>query len=141
MDAFQFYGDAGERVIITAVTTSGSLDTVIYLYPPGGGPAEADTAPWGDRLDHPLEQSGLYTIVIQDYNLNSEGTYNITFLVLPGGPLSSLEDPDGGPITSGETLSGSIVSSDLDALQFYGDEGDWVIITAVKTSGSLNTAI
>jgi len=62
-DTWWFEGNVGDRVIVTAVTTSGSLDTTIYLYPPGGGPAEADTyyttGPYanphgGDRLDWQL---------------------------------------------------------------------------------------
>ena len=35
MDTWTFDGQVGERVIISAVTTSGNLDTTIYLYPPG----------------------------------------------------------------------------------------------------------
>ena len=140
MDTWTFYGEAGDRVIITAVISSGTLNTVIYLYPPDGGPCEANTHPWGDRLDHQLEQSGLYTIVIQDYSLNDEGTYNITLLKIPGA-VSSSGDPDGGAIASGETSSGTIVASDIDAFQFYGEAGDRVIITAVTSSGTLNTVI
>ncbi len=143
MDAFQFYGDFNDRVIITAVKTFGSLNTEIFLYPPDGNSVEADTSPWGDRLDHQLEQTGLYTIVIHDSGYNDEGDYNISFLNLePNSPVSSPNDPNGGPIASGETLSGKIdAASDMDAFQFYGDFNDRVIITAVKTSGSLNTEI
>jgi hypothetical protein len=141
MDAFQFDGEEGDRVLITAVTTSGSLNTVIYLYDPFGA-IEADTEPSGDKLDHSLQQSGTYTIMVQDYGLNDTGTYNISFLDVPDGPLSSPGDPDGGPIVSGETLSGTIdAASDMDAFQFDGGEGERVIITAVTTSGSLNTEI
>jgi len=141
MDTWTFQGNVSDRIIITAVTTSGSLNTEIYLYPPDSGPAEASTHPMGDKLDWQLKKSGLYTVVIQDYGLNDSGIYNITFLKIPGA-VSSPEDPDGGPIASGETLSGAIdVVSDLDAFQFYGDVNDRVIITAVTTSGSLNTEI
>ena len=107
LDAGQFYGQTGERVIITAVTTSGNLDTTIYLYPPGGGPAEANTFSsntgtplGGDRLDYQLKNTGLYTIVIQDAVLSRTGTFNITFLKIPGA-VSSKEDPDGGASASG----------------------------------------
>jgi len=142
MDAFQFYGDVNDWVIITAVETSGTLDTVIRLYPPDGGPVEAYTSPpYDDKLEHPLEHSGLYTIVVLDNGYNDEGAYNITFLDLPDGPVSSANDPDGGPIASGETLSGTIVASDMDAFQLYGCVNDWVIITAVETSGTLDTVI
>lgn len=36
LDGFTFSGTAGDRVLFGAVTTSGSLSTTIYLYPPGG---------------------------------------------------------------------------------------------------------
>ena len=147
-DAFQFYGNAGARIIITVVTTAGSLDTTIYLYPPGGGPAEANTyhnylgSIWGDdRLDWQLQQTGLYTIVIEDATVNRTGTYNISFLKLPEA-VSSIEDQDGGGIASGQTLSGTInVASDMDAFQFYGNAADRVIITAVTAAGNLDTTI
>ena len=109
--------------------------------PPGGGPAEAPLFTtmgiWGDdQLDYQLQHTGLYTIVIQDAGLNRAGTYNITFLKIPGA-VSSEADPDGGPIASGQTLSGTINAvSDMDAVQFYGQAGERVIINAVTTSGT-----
>jgi hypothetical protein len=148
MNTWTFCGNAGDRVIITAVTTAGNLDTTIYLYPPGGGPVEANTyhnylgSIWGDdRLDWQLQHAGLYTIVIQDALVSKTGTYNISLLKIPG-PVSSTEDPDGGGIASGQTLSGTInVASDLDAFQFYGNAGARVIIAAVTTAGNLDTTI
>jgi len=88
-----------------------------------------------------LLYSGLYTIIVQDLNLQYEGNYNISLLDVPDGPVSSPNDPDGGYIASGETLSGSIITSDMDAFQFDANTNDRVIITAVKTSGNLNTEI
>ena len=140
MDTWTFQGEAGDRIIITAVTTSGPLNTEIYLYPPDSGPCEADTYPFGDKLDHQLQQSGLYTAIIQAHGLNDEGEYNITFLKIPGA-VSYPGDLDGGAIASGETSSGSSIASDMDAFQFYGEAGDRIIITAVTTSGPLNTEI
>src|SRR3989442_548760 len=51
---------------------------------------------------------------------------------------------DKGPISSGETKSGTITGpSFLDTWTFQGTAGDWIIITAVTIpgSGTLNTAI
>jgi len=87
-----------------------------------------------------LLYSGLYTIIVQDLNLQYEGNYNITFLKIPGA-VSLPQDLDGGRIDPGQCHSGSIVASDMDAFQFYGVANDTVIITAVKTSGNLNTEI
>ena len=143
MDAFQFIGGAGQRVVINAVTTSGSLDTGIDLYPPSG-PMEATSNGYGggDQLDHALAQSGLYTIVIRDYSLSRTGTYNLTLLKFPG-PVSYPGDMDGGDITSGDLPTrGSIgLPSDADVYQFWGQKNDQVIITAVTTSGRLDTGI
>ena len=91
LDAFQFYGDVNDRVIITAVTTSGSLDTAIYLYPPDGGPSE-NYARY-DRLDWQLKKSGLCTIVILDWFLNSSGSYNISLSKIPSTLRPGLYDP------------------------------------------------
>jgi hypothetical protein len=132
LDGFQFYGEAGDRVLVTAVVTSGSLDTAIDLYPPGGGEKEDSTGN-GDRLDHQLLQSGTYTVVVSDSGLSDTGTYNITLLKIPGS-MSSPGDPDGGAIASGDTLAGHMVRSDLDGFQFYGEAGDRVLVAAVPTS-------
>ena len=147
MEAFQLDGNIGERVVIAAVTTSGALDTCITLYPPDGGPPEANTCGYcgitggGDLLDHQLQKTGLYTIVVKDNCLSNSGTYNISFLKIPGA-VSSPEDLDGGAIASGETLIGTInVASDVDAFQFYGQALDRAVITVVTTSGALDTCI
>ncbi len=146
MDTWTFEGQAGDRVIINVVTTSGDLNTCIILYPPDGGPAEASTCDscfynhGGDQLSAQLQKTGLYTAIVSDVCLSRAGTYNITFLKIPGAVTSS-EDPDGGSIASGETSSGSIIASDMDAFQFYGNTGDLVIINAVTTAGDLNTCI
>ena len=138
MDAFQFYGNVNDRVLINAEMTSGSLDTVICLYPPDGAAAEvACTA--SDRVDYQLKKTGLYTIVIMDNGEDHTGTYNLTLLKIPC-TVSYAGDLDGGSIVSGQTRSGTIdVQSDMDAYKFYGALGDQVTITAVTTLGSLNT--
>ena len=134
LDAFQFYGNAGDRVLIDAEPTSGSTCLDIYLYPPGGDPREASGRQW---LDRQLQQTGLYTIVIGECYFDDAATYDITLLKLPGA-ISSPGDPDGGAIASGETLApaGELSISDLDAFQFYGNAGDRVLIDAEPTSGS-----
>lgn len=134
LDTWSFTGNMGERVIFHAVTTQGAFDTTLFLYPPGGGPAEASgwtTGYGGDVLDHQLQHAGTYTLVIQDHGVNDSGTYNVTFLTIPGA-VSSAPDPDGGVIDPGKTTSGQIdTASDLDAFQFYGQAGQQVLIHAV----------
>jgi hypothetical protein len=99
LDAFQFYGVAGDRVIITAVTIpdTGTLDTLIELYPPDGDPQEASSVQccWygGDLLDYQLQQSGLYTIVIRDFGVSNTGCYDISLTKIPNTPRPGLYDP------------------------------------------------
>jgi hypothetical protein len=140
MDAYQFDGEAGDRILIDAEAGSGFLDTEILLIDPHFL-NEADTYPRGDLLDHILLKSGTYTILVQDHGLDHTGSYNITLLNLTAGPLTSSEDPDGGPIASGETRSATIALSDMDAYQFYGEAGDRVVIDAETGSGFLDTEI
>jgi hypothetical protein len=97
LDAFKFDGTAGDRVIINAVKTAGNLDTYIILYPPGGGPAEANSyqccSYGGDTLDVQLKQGGLYTIVIEDYGVSDAGTYNISMTKIPSTLRTGLYNP------------------------------------------------
>lgn len=141
MDTWTFYGDKGDRVIITVLTNSGTLMPHIYLYPPGGTGYEAiDNVEFG-RLDHQLRTNGVYTIVIEDDALQKIGSYNITLLKMPG-PVSSPGDPDGGTITSGQTLSGIInAPTETDAFQFYGTNNDRVIISVVTTNATMTTRV
>ena len=84
LDTWQFYGSAGDRVLISAITTSGDLDTWMVLYPPDGGAEEVDGWPWGDSIDHQLLQSGLYTLVVQDGDLTRTGEYDVSLTMIPG---------------------------------------------------------
>jgi hypothetical protein len=147
LDSWTFQGTEGERILINSLNTSGNLDTKIIIYPPGGGVAEVLSSQdwyyltWADQIDWQLQQTGLYTVVIQDGGLVNSGTYNISFLKMPGAVNSSV-DLDGGAIGSGDILEGTInAASDMDAFQFYGDAGDHVIINSLNTSGNLDTKI
>ena len=144
MDTYEFYGEAGDRVLIDADVVSGvhGFDTEIILIDPDFSD-EANTQPGGDLLDHVLQKTGTYTIIVQDAGLNHTGSYKITLLNLTRGPTNSAGDPDGGPIASGETLSGSLNVSDMDGFQFYGEAGDRILIDADVVSGvyGFNTEI
>jgi predicted RNase H-like HicB family nuclease len=141
-DMFQFAGNAGDRVVITARSAAAGLYPVIYLYPPGGGESEAYTPgslPY-KRLDHQLLQSGTYTILIQDLEQDTTGDYWISLAKIPG-PTTSPTDPDGGPILPAQTLPGGLVPSDTDMFQFTGNAGDRVVITARSVAAGLYPVI
>jgi hypothetical protein len=140
-DAYTFSGVVGSRIILTALPTSGPpYSPTIYLYPPGGG--SYVTASSGGRLDYQLAATGTYTAVVQDQSLLNTGTYTVSYLNLTAGPLTSVSDPDGGPIVSGSIKTGTISGpGNVDAYTFSGSSGDHVILAAVTTSGTLNTNV
>jgi len=143
-DIWTFHGVAGQRVRIVETVTGGDLHTSIFLYPPGGGPAEAqdgcffcDTA----TIDTQLDETGIYTIIVEDNEKTETGQYRLTFINLSG-TLTSPQDPDGGAISSGQTASGTIdVASDMDAFTFHGVAGQRVRIVETVTAGDLHTSI
>lgn len=92
-------------------------------------------------LDHPLEETGWYAIIIRDYNMDNEGDYGISLAKIPGA-AKSFTDPDGGPIASGQTLAGTLSdNADSDIFQFHGDAGDRAVILAARTSGLVSPCI
>ncbi|MDY6837243.1 MAG: Ig-like domain-containing protein, partial [Thermodesulfobacteriota bacterium] len=74
------------------------------------GPAEAYTYDLsGSRLDHQLEQSGLYTIVIQDYNLDHSGTYSVSMTKIPSTLRQGIYSMN--PSSGSDVVSGSVTLS------------------------------
>ena len=84
LESWTFSGTAGNRIVVSAITTSGSMNTNIVLRAPGGGAVEANTNS-GDRLDWTLVATGTYTIQIEDYQLNDIGSYAMSFLNITAG--------------------------------------------------------
>jgi hypothetical protein len=94
MDAYQFYGNVGDRVLVNAVRSNATaLDTEILLIDPDNID-EVDTLPGGDSMDHNLLETGLYTIIVQDAGLNSTGSYNLTFNKFPDTLPPGIYNPD-----------------------------------------------
>ncbi|MCK4341124.1 MAG: cadherin-like domain-containing protein [Phycisphaerae bacterium] len=136
-DSYKFCAKAGDRVRIVAAVTSGDFWPGVLLFPPGGGPEIAsDYDPSAAAIDFQLHADGLYTIVVfDDWSGTRTGAYNLTFLNLSDS-LTSPGDPDGGPVASGETVSGQInMASDMDAFTFLGGVNQRVRIVAGATSG------
>jgi hypothetical protein len=139
-DCYTFNGTAGDRIVIEAVATSGTLNTTFYVYPPSGGAAENSTG--GDRLDHQLLATGKYTILVEDQGLDNTGGYSLTYQNVSSGPLKSLADPDGGPLARNQVVSGQISQvPDIDVWEFSGTVGDTAVITCTTTSGLMNTNV
>lgn len=141
-DAFTFSGTAGARVVLTGITTSGSLNSSVAVYPPGGGAAAGYTS-GGDRLDMQLPSNGTYTVVVEDYGNTNGGNYTISYLNVSSGPYTNGGDSNGGPILSNDVVTGTTSGiGDLDAYTFYAQTGKRVVVSAVETGGaSYNTFI
>jgi len=138
-DTWTFCGTAGDRVRIIWAETSGDLSVQPSLYPPEGGNEEYGSI---IEIDHQLAETGQYTLVIQDFGSDDTGCYDMSLLNVTAGPLTSIDDPDGGPIASGDTVSGEISTpGDMDAFIFYGTAGQRVVITWSETSGELGAQV
>ena len=141
-DAFTFSGTNGDRVIVNCVATGGAgYNTYFFLYPPGGGPALVSS--FGDTFDAQLNATGTWTILVEDANEDTAGSYALSFLNVTAGPHTTIGDLNGGGIVSGEKYSGSFDHGvDLDAWTFSGTIGDRVIVLDIPTGGgSQNTTI
>jgi hypothetical protein len=139
IDAYQFQGFNGNRVLVSAVATNGSsVGTTIYLYPPNGGTYFTWTP--GDRLDAQLNASGGWTIVIEDSGNDTAGEYTMSFMNVSTGPYTSGAETDGGDLVEGSPENGSAVSAaDFDGYTFYGLTGQTANLAATVTSGAMDT--
>lgn len=136
-DAWKFSGQAGGTVVIQMARISGNLWCHFDLYPPSGGIIETSASGISSALLHQyrLAESGQYTILIRAGT--GTGEYGLSLLLIPGA-ATSLQDPDGGEISSGQTLAGTLSPpADTDAFTFLGQAGDTAVIQMARVSGNL----
>jgi len=141
-DAFTFTGTLGHRILFTSFATGGGgHNPTLSVYPPNGGVAEASTS--ADGFDFMLQQTGTYTVVVEDTGNDNPGTYVISMFDLTAGPYTSPGDLDGGPIVSADIKSGTMSGiGDVDCYTFAGTIGQRVLIDAIATAGAgFNTVI
>ncbi len=130
MDAFQFQGTSGDRVLINAVKTDGDLACRILLYPPGGGVNEADSGAL-NWIDYQLKQTGQYTIVIRDFTLDDTGTYQVSLLIQgTTPPPTSTPTPTQTPTPTmtpvlAPTITPTSISNIPVAYQFFEFSNQW----------------
>jgi hypothetical protein len=132
-----------------AANGTSDLGPAVYLYRPDG---TLETQVVGYSYDHrvairehQLEQTGTYTIVSSASwatGTAKTGEYCLSLMLIPGA-TSSVQDPDGGPIVSGETSCASIDPvGDTDAFTFYGEAGQGVVIEmAANGTSDLGPAV
>ena len=142
-DVYRFYGEMGERVIITLSGVVGDVEPELLLYPPSG---EREAFVGGDGyryrlLDHELQAGGIYTIVVREWRMDDTGEYDVSFVKMPG-PAFSADDRDGGDIAAGQSVYADLFGcSDTDVFRFYGEAGDRVIIKCSQISGHVEPEI
>ncbi|MDB5173705.1 MAG: hlyA 9 [Phycisphaerales bacterium] len=121
--------------------TSGSLRPEIDLYGPDsmlfGQPAVSDKAGGGTRAAFGTLSAGVYTIVAKDVTGASSGGFNLAAFVAPGAQGA---DPQGGPIASGQTLSGQIAGN-LHVYTIDAAAGAPILVAMGATGGNLMPAI
>ena len=146
-DAYCFYGQTGQGVVIEMSRISGAIDPRVQLYDPNGvrvaisAVSEIDT-PRARIEDCQLNMSGIYTIVASDGSWNVDtGEYGLS-LVVTGGTTTSPQDYDGGDMTIGRAQSGTILpNGDTDSYAFYGHVGHGVVIEIGRLSGAMDPRI
>jgi hypothetical protein len=82
-DGFTFTGYTGQNAALSAVVTSGAMNTYMSLYPPDGGAPLTQTA--NDNVNVALTMDGVYTVVVEDLAQDQTGTYGVS-VNLSNGP-------------------------------------------------------
>jgi hypothetical protein len=153
--SYYFWAEAGQGVVIEMADNSvppsssayAGLEPRVQLYDPNG--ARIADSGWDYSravIDNcPLTKTGIYTVVASDATATwysggevvpDTGDYGLS-LVVTGGTTTCLQDRDGGDITVGRAVSGTITpGGDLDAYAFFGQPGQGVVIEMVDLSAS-----
>ena len=114
-DAYCFYGQTGQGVVIEMSRTSGALEPRVQLYDPYGvrvsiSEVREYETPRARIEDYQLNMSGIYTIVASDGSWNVDtGEYGLS-LVLTGSSTTSPQDCDGEDVTTSPSMASTIFS-------------------------------
>ena len=130
-DLFTFSADAGDVVTVLIARTSGNLWPGISLQSSGGDELCRDSGPVSSEITAcELPSSGTYNILVKDsFNGTYTGNYNLTLERL---------NPGSGPFISyGQSVSGTLLSGDLDSYVFSASGGDKVAVRMTTTAGML----
>ena len=137
IDTFVFDASAGEAAHIRVVKTSvGGFYPKVWLYNPDGtlnkvGSIGSSIVPfdcYSTSSSCQLNQTGTYRLVVEDYNSDDTGSYEIHFAQV----LTSNEN---GSLINDGVVSGEITLGDIDTFVFDASAGEAAHIRVVKTSG------
>lgn len=126
-DSFTFAGTAGQLAIIDM--SSSGVDPKLRLYDEFGTKIADNFDFHGHtRIVYALTDTMIYTLQAGDQDGNNTGAYSLSLLFIPG-PTTSAEDPQGGDIHPGESMSGKIdLPADSDLYTFTGRTDETVTI-------------
>mgnify|MGYP001603456853 CR=1 FL=1 len=163
--SYYFWAEAGQGVVIEMgdlssvpgiVPALGGLEPRVQLYDPDGvriadsgwdySRARIENVRRNSTDNCPLEKRGTYTIVASDADGSyggftnevapDTGDYGLS-LVVTRGTTTSIQDRDGGDLTVGRAVNGTITpGGDLDAYGFYGQIGQGVSIEMTDLSSA-----
>ncbi|MGH9838434.1 MAG: PPC domain-containing protein, partial [Blastocatellia bacterium] len=128
---YTFSANTGEAVNIAAVATSGDLAARAELFSPSNTLIGANGFGNTNTGSLTLPATGVYTILVRDFNLNKTGNYALNLQFTTG--------RCGMAISCGETKTGRNLASiaQQDTYTFSANAGEAVNIAAVATSGDL----
>jgi hypothetical protein len=117
-DTYVFSANAGEKVIIAAVASSGTLRAHLQLLDPDQL-FVGDNGFYNDATGNlGLSKTGIYTIIVSDYGSTATGGYSVYLQFTTPGRC-------GPAFTCGQTVTGSIASvAGMDSYHFSGNAGE-----------------
>ncbi|MHB9006869.1 MAG: hypothetical protein ACYDC1_08040 [Limisphaerales bacterium] len=145
--ALRLYGPNGALVdsdaanldaveVSTTASLSGTFTVVVSdggslrLYGPNGAPLGVSAANLNAvEVSSTATASGTFTVVVGDGGsyIDGSGTYRLNLAQSPGEPIVSPGD-EGGPLTNGATVQGTIQQGELDMWTFAANAGDTIVL-------------
>ncbi len=151
-DLWSFSANTGDRIVVRVgeVTDDSSFHPQVRVYGPTGALLGSDAQFAASEVTVTASNTGPFTVVITDADLNSAstdsfgntGTYRLHLAVSPGAFIVPGGD-EGGAIANGGTQSGTIHLGDLDMWSFSANAGDSIIVRVgeVTDDGSFHPQI
>jgi hypothetical protein len=138
LDRFEFYGTAGDQIRINVISTSGHVDPSIEVIDPNltiVGSMACMNHLCTYSLALTLTDTGLYTILASDSEVNEAGNYTLQLeKIQPDAHVTHLDYDS----PQAETFS---PQTDIDFFTFTGMVGTKLRINAVSTSGHVDPTI
>ena len=139
LDTWMFTANAGDtiRVAIGKLSeTGGDLIPRIRVFRPDATLAASAAGSPAARLEFTANQTGTYTILVDDGNINSPdgtGTYQL-FLFRARASFVVPSGDDGGSLVNGGDPQGTITVGDLDIWSFTANAGEGIVLSVARLS-------